>query len=265
MRAGLTGRMANPRRPRDRRPICDADTPVETIVVGYDGSDEARTALERAGDFARAFDATVLVVAVAEAAVTPELPPTDEFLDAAPIDLEPIETAEVERELDEAVERLSTNGIRSERVWVVVYPAPSRFSMSPQTAGPTSWSWAPEIRASCLASSEPPSATTSSATPASDVLVVHCSRRSGRGAVRRGSYACHRVTTVLPVLALLAVVAAVLVAAERGLFKGRAIVPLAVVVSVAKQPCSPGRSTRAASSSRRRFCFRSSAGSCCRR
>jgi hypothetical protein len=38
---------------------------------------------------------------------------------------------------------------------------------------------------------------------------------------------------VLPVLALLGVVAAVLVAAERGLFKGRAIVPLAVVVSVA--------------------------------
>jgi hypothetical protein len=42
-----------------------------------------------------------------------------------------------------------------------------------------------------------------------------------------------RVTTVLPVLALLAVVAAVLVAAERGLLKGRTIVPLAVVVSVA--------------------------------
>jgi hypothetical protein len=38
---------------------------------------------------------------------------------------------------------------------------------------------------------------------------------------------------VLPVLALLAVVAAVLVAAERGLFKGRTLVPLAVVVAVA--------------------------------
>jgi hypothetical protein len=55
----------------------------------------------------------------------------------------------------------------------------------------------------------------------------------GRSVVRPRSYALRRVTTVLPVLALLAVVAAVLVAAERGLFKGRTIVPLAVVVSVA--------------------------------
>jgi nucleotide-binding universal stress UspA family protein len=96
---------------------------METIVVGYDGTDRARSALERAGELARAFDATVLVVAVAEATVTPELPPTDEFLDAAPIELEPIETAEVERELDEAVETLNAGGVRGERVWVVGDPA----------------------------------------------------------------------------------------------------------------------------------------------
>jgi nucleotide-binding universal stress UspA family protein len=73
---------------------------MRTIIVGYDGSDPARRALERVADLARNGDAVTVVSAV---------PLRVNSL--GPVRPESAEVQESERELDEAAAVLATRGI----------------------------------------------------------------------------------------------------------------------------------------------------------
>jgi nucleotide-binding universal stress UspA family protein len=53
---------------------------MQTIVVGYDGSDSAERALRRAAELAEAFSGRLVAVSVSEPALAPALEPTAELV-----------------------------------------------------------------------------------------------------------------------------------------------------------------------------------------
>jgi nucleotide-binding universal stress UspA family protein len=82
---------------------------VKTIVVGYDGSEPSKRALERAADFAGHFRAKLIVTSVAEPVAVPgdALVPGDAIGLAAPAILPVPDREEAGRELQEARAALS--------------------------------------------------------------------------------------------------------------------------------------------------------------
>jgi nucleotide-binding universal stress UspA family protein len=82
---------------------------MKTIVVGYDGSDPAKRALERAATFAEKFGAKLVVTSVAEPVAVAEDPyvPGDAIGLAAPAIVPVPDQAEASRELKEARETLA--------------------------------------------------------------------------------------------------------------------------------------------------------------
>ncbi|HUZ84087.1 MAG TPA: universal stress protein [Gaiellales bacterium] len=88
---------------------------MKKIVVGYDGTDEARTALARAADVAKAMGGTVVVTSVAPMVVSAGR-------SAGPID--PVDPPSVhEAQLDEARRYLSERGIDTHTVIAIGDPA----------------------------------------------------------------------------------------------------------------------------------------------
>ena len=81
---------------------------MKTIVVGYDGSDPAKRALERAATFAEKFGAKLVVTSVAEPVAVAEDPyvPGDAIGLAAPAIVPVPDRAEASRELMEARDAL---------------------------------------------------------------------------------------------------------------------------------------------------------------
>ena len=98
---------------------------MKTIAVGYDGSAASKRALQRAGEFADAFRAKLLVISVAElipAAADPAFPGDAMGLASATAAPVPDE-AEAKRELHDARTILSGRGVEAEYVEVVGDPA----------------------------------------------------------------------------------------------------------------------------------------------
>jgi nucleotide-binding universal stress UspA family protein len=88
---------------------------MQRIVVGYDGSEPARRALERAAELARVFGASVIVANVA---------PLYVGVGHGLVPVEPLETPERQREqLAEAATRLAELGVEAETVDAVGEPA----------------------------------------------------------------------------------------------------------------------------------------------
>jgi nucleotide-binding universal stress UspA family protein len=91
---------------------------VKTIVVGYDDSDPARRALERAAELADAFGARLIVTSVAELVpgLVAPVGPTPELVPPPPIG-PPLDTSEThERELDAARRLLEGRNVACEFV-----------------------------------------------------------------------------------------------------------------------------------------------------
>jgi nucleotide-binding universal stress UspA family protein len=92
---------------------------VKTIVVGYDGTDPSKRALERAAEYARAFGAKLVVTSVAEPP-TPvpgdALVPGDAMGYAAPAVVPVPDREEASRELREARKALEGKGVEAEYV-----------------------------------------------------------------------------------------------------------------------------------------------------
>jgi nucleotide-binding universal stress UspA family protein len=100
-------------------------TPViSTIVVGYDGADSAKKALDRAIQEAQSDRAQLLVVAVAEMPLNPEGPQNFGTLDDTPALMIPlVEPSELEPVLAEARERIEAAGLSGEYSWAAGEPA----------------------------------------------------------------------------------------------------------------------------------------------
>jgi nucleotide-binding universal stress UspA family protein len=95
---------------------------MKTIVVGYDGKEASRRALERALEIAPP-EARLVVVAVAEVPLSPGMPVTDEFLDRVPVSTDTEELPEVEAVLAQARETLAARGAEADFVWAAGEPA----------------------------------------------------------------------------------------------------------------------------------------------
>jgi nucleotide-binding universal stress UspA family protein len=96
----------------------------DTIVVGYDGEDAAARALDRAIEEARAADAELVVVAVAEMTFNPEGPQSFGALDDTPARMIPlVEPAELEPVLEQARAKVEAAGIAGDVVWAAGEPA----------------------------------------------------------------------------------------------------------------------------------------------
>jgi nucleotide-binding universal stress UspA family protein len=96
----------------------------ETIIVGYDGEAPAERALAWAIDAARARQAALVVVAVAEMPFDPEGPQSlATYDDGAPYVLPPIAPPEEARLLATARERIEAEGVSAEYVWAAGNPA----------------------------------------------------------------------------------------------------------------------------------------------
>jgi nucleotide-binding universal stress UspA family protein len=89
---------------------------MKPIVVGYDGSDPARRALERAASFAEKLGTTLVVTSVAEPVAIADDPyiPGDAIGLAAPAIVPVPDRAEASRELAEARETLSGRSLQVE-------------------------------------------------------------------------------------------------------------------------------------------------------
>jgi len=89
---------------------------MKTIVVGYDGSDPARRALERAASFAEKLGSTLVVTSVAEPVAVADDPyvPGDAIGLAAPAIVPVPDRAEASRELEEARQALQGMSLRVE-------------------------------------------------------------------------------------------------------------------------------------------------------
>lgn len=98
-------------------------TSLPTIVVGYDGDDLARRALDRAIKEARSSGAHLVVVAVAEMPLNPEGPQSFGTLDDTPARLVLVEPDEVEGVLAEARGRLERERVPADYVWAAGDPA----------------------------------------------------------------------------------------------------------------------------------------------
>jgi nucleotide-binding universal stress UspA family protein len=97
---------------------------ISTIVVGYDGADSAKKALDRAIQEAQGDRAQLLVVAVAEMPLNPEGPQNFGTLDDTPARMIPlVEPAELEPVLAEARERIEAAGLTAEYMWAAGEPA----------------------------------------------------------------------------------------------------------------------------------------------
>jgi nucleotide-binding universal stress UspA family protein len=95
-----------------------------TIVVGYDGAEPAKRALDRAIVEARSARAQLLVVAVEEMPLNPEGPQNFGTLDDTPARMIPlVEPPELEPILAEAKERIEAAGITAEYTWAAGEPA----------------------------------------------------------------------------------------------------------------------------------------------
>jgi nucleotide-binding universal stress UspA family protein len=94
-----------------------------TIVVGYDGSEPASRALDRAIAEARSSGADLVVVAVAEMLLNPEGPQSFGTLDDTPARMVLVEPADVEGVLAEARKRIEPEGLPADYVWAVGDPA----------------------------------------------------------------------------------------------------------------------------------------------
>lgn len=95
-----------------------------TIVVGYDGEEPARRALDRAIDEARTSNAHLVVVAVAEMSLNPEGPQNFGTLDDTPMSMIPlVEPAELEPVLAGAREHVESAGLTADYVWAAGEPA----------------------------------------------------------------------------------------------------------------------------------------------
>jgi nucleotide-binding universal stress UspA family protein len=96
----------------------------QTIIVGYDGEPPAERALTRAIDEAKAKQAELVVVAVAEMPLDPEGPQSFGTPDdGAPYVLPPIAPPEEERLLAAARERIEGEGLSADYVWAAGNPA----------------------------------------------------------------------------------------------------------------------------------------------
>jgi nucleotide-binding universal stress UspA family protein len=89
---------------------------MKSIVVGYDGSDPAKRALERAASFAEKLGTTLVVTSVAEPVAVADDPygPGDAIGLAAPAILAVPDQAEASRELEEAREALKGRSLQVE-------------------------------------------------------------------------------------------------------------------------------------------------------
>jgi nucleotide-binding universal stress UspA family protein len=95
-----------------------------TIVVGYDATEPARRALDRAIEEAQGSRARLLVVAVAEMPLNPEGPQNFGTLDDSPARMIPlVEPPELEPILAEARERITAAGLHGEYTWAAGEPA----------------------------------------------------------------------------------------------------------------------------------------------
>jgi nucleotide-binding universal stress UspA family protein len=95
-----------------------------TIVVGYDATEPARRALDRAIEEAQGSRARLLVVAVAEMPLNPEGPQNFGTLDDSPARMIPlVEPPELEPILAEARERINAAGAHGEYTWAAGEPA----------------------------------------------------------------------------------------------------------------------------------------------
>jgi nucleotide-binding universal stress UspA family protein len=97
---------------------------ISTIVVGYDGTEPASGALDRAIEEARSARAQLLVVAVAEMPLNPEGPQNFGTLDDTPARMIPlVEPPELEPILADAKERVDAAGLTGEYTWAAGEPA----------------------------------------------------------------------------------------------------------------------------------------------
>lgn len=87
------------------------------FVVGYDGSEASEPALARAIEEARSNGARVVVVSVAEMPFDPEAPMNYGTYTDAPTSPPIHETAELERILGAARERIDAAGVEGDYVW----------------------------------------------------------------------------------------------------------------------------------------------------
>jgi nucleotide-binding universal stress UspA family protein len=95
-----------------------------TIVVGYDGTEPAGRALDRAIEEAQGSRDRLLVVAVAEMPLNPEGPQNFGTLDDSPARMIPLlEPPELEPILAEARERINAAGLKGEYTWAAGEPA----------------------------------------------------------------------------------------------------------------------------------------------
>lgn len=94
------------------------------IVVGYDDSDVARRALDRAIEEARDSNGRLVVVAVLEMPLNPEGPQNFGTLDDSPARMIPlVEPPELEPALSHAKQRIEAAGLKADYVWAAGEPA----------------------------------------------------------------------------------------------------------------------------------------------
>ena len=95
-----------------------------TIVVGYDGDDASGRALDRAIEEARAANAQLVVVAVAELPLNPEGPQNFGTLDDSPARMIPlVEPPELEPVFLKARERVKAAGLSADYTWAAGDPS----------------------------------------------------------------------------------------------------------------------------------------------
>jgi nucleotide-binding universal stress UspA family protein len=94
-----------------------------TIVVGYDGGEAARRALDRAIEEAQGSDGRLVVLAVAEMPLNPEGPQTFGSIDSPPEMIPLLEPPEIDSILGEARERVEAAGLTADYVWAAGEPA----------------------------------------------------------------------------------------------------------------------------------------------
>lgn len=93
------------------------------IVVGYDGGEASKRALDRAIEEARKLRAQLLVVAVAEMPLNPEGPMTFGSLDEPERVLPLVEPPELEPILAQAREHVDAAGLTGDYMWAAGEPA----------------------------------------------------------------------------------------------------------------------------------------------
>jgi nucleotide-binding universal stress UspA family protein len=94
-----------------------------TIVVGYDGDEAARRALDRAIEEARGSGGRLVVLAVAEMPLNPEGPQTFGSIDSPPEMIPLLEPPEIDSILGEARALIEAAGLTADYVWAAGEPA----------------------------------------------------------------------------------------------------------------------------------------------